>query len=172
MHYLLENIEYDIVEATKEDLKDILQLQKSAFIMQAEIYDDYSIPPLQQTYSDLEEEFTSYTFLKVVSNSEIIGSLRYIVKDEICHVEKVIVHPRFQNRGIGSSLLKYVEDVNSSITKFQLFTGSKSEGNIFLYQRHGYEITSRKRVSQNITLLFMEKDLKKPIEQESLSEAL
>jgi hypothetical protein len=43
--------------------------------------------------------------------------------------------------------------------RFELFTGSRSEGNIRLYRRHGYEITRRERLSEQVTLVLMSKSV-------------
>ena len=38
-----------VKRASFEDAKEILDLQKLAYVSEAEIYNDYSIPPLTQT---------------------------------------------------------------------------------------------------------------------------
>jgi len=51
--------------AGRADLPKILALQKLAYRQEAEIYNDYSIPPLTQTLNQLEEEFISKVILMV-----------------------------------------------------------------------------------------------------------
>jgi hypothetical protein len=41
--------------------------------------------------------------------------------------------------------------------KFELFTGSKSEGNSRLYERLGYRSSRSERLSANLSLVFFEK---------------
>jgi hypothetical protein len=43
------------------------------------------------------------------------------------------------------------------VARFELFTGSKSEANIRLYQRHGYTITRTSQLSPTVSIVFMEK---------------
>jgi len=43
--------------ATNEDAKEISALQKLVHIIEAEIYDDYTIPPLHQKQSKIEADF-------------------------------------------------------------------------------------------------------------------
>jgi len=45
----------------------------------------------------------------------------------------------------------------SEAKRFELFTGAKSEGNIRLYQKLGYEIFQRKPINEQITLVYLEK---------------
>jgi len=47
------------VGASIEDAAPILELQKRSFHSEAEIYDDFAIPPLLQTLDDLKREFTT-----------------------------------------------------------------------------------------------------------------
>lgn len=48
-----------IEKAEKSCAPYILDLQKAAYISEAEIYGDYRIPPLTQTLSDIEALFYS-----------------------------------------------------------------------------------------------------------------
>jgi len=63
--------------ASKNDANEILELQKSAFLGQAAIYNNYELPPLTQTLESIENEFGEKTFLKAVSNGQVIGSVRF-----------------------------------------------------------------------------------------------
>lgn len=45
-----------VTAADRSDLAQILSLQKEAYVSEAEIYDDYSIPPLHQSQEDIEGE--------------------------------------------------------------------------------------------------------------------
>jgi hypothetical protein len=47
----------NIKKASIDDLEEILQLQKQAYISEAELYDDYDIKPLLQTLDDIKQDF-------------------------------------------------------------------------------------------------------------------
>ena len=51
-----------IRKANKNELPEILALQKEAFYSEALFYDDFSIPPLHQSIEDISIEFTEKTF--------------------------------------------------------------------------------------------------------------
>lgn len=147
-----------IVErANMDDSGQILALQRLAYISEAELYNNFSIPPLTETIDKLENDIAEKVVLKVVLNNQIIGSVRGFEKDGTCHVGRLMVHPDFQNRGIGRLLLKEIEILFSSVERFELFTGDKSEKNLFLYQKVGYKIFKRKKVSAELELIFLEK---------------
>ena len=46
-----------IKKAEFSDLEEILQLQKLTYKSEAELYNDFNIPPLVQTLKEVEEEF-------------------------------------------------------------------------------------------------------------------
>ncbi|HOP39890.1 MAG TPA: GNAT family N-acetyltransferase [Geobacteraceae bacterium] len=146
-----------ILHANIANAGEILDLQKLAYQSEAIIYNDWSIPPLTQTLEEVIKEFTQTTFLKACNYGKIIGSVRALMQNRTCEIGRLIVHPDFQGKGIGTQLMLAVEAEFPTATRFELYTGSKSEGNIRLYERLGYRIFSRKPLSQLVELVFMEK---------------
>jgi ribosomal protein S18 acetylase RimI-like enzyme len=134
------NEEVKILKASFDDLEDILKLQKTAFISEAELYNNYNIEPLTQTFDSIAADFNDYIFLKAVSINNIIGSVKARETGEYCWVGKLIVAPEFQNRGIGRKLLTEIENEFPATKQYVLFTGSKSIKNIKLYESVGYKI--------------------------------
>lgn len=146
-----------ISEATLEDAEAILMLQREAYQSEARLYNDWNIPPLAQTLSELQEEFRNSVVLKAVSAEGIVGSVRARLVDGVVHIGRLIVSPAIQRQGVGSALLREIEALFPSAVRFELFTGSRSEGNIRLYGKHGYTITHEKVLSPGVTLVFMSK---------------
>ncbi|KAJ1498926.1 hypothetical protein HMI54_012268, partial [Coelomomyces lativittatus] len=71
MEKLINNFIVDI--AQPEDAISILELQKLGYQSEAELYEDYTIPPLHQTVKSLLEEFDRGIVLKVIVDDKIIG---------------------------------------------------------------------------------------------------
>ncbi len=72
----------EIEQASLEDVEMILQLQMRAYLSEAEIYNDYSIPPLTQSFNEIKQEFSQQVFLKAIQKGKdakddinIIGSV-------------------------------------------------------------------------------------------------
>jgi ribosomal protein S18 acetylase RimI-like enzyme len=147
-----------IVErASVEDAAEILALQKLAYQGEAAIYGDYTIPPLTQTLEEIRADFEERVCLKVSSGERIVGSVRAYTREGTCFVGRLIVHPDSQNRGIGTRLLEKIETVFGDAERFELFTGSRSEKNLYLYQKMGYEVFRHERLSDKVSLVFLEK---------------
>jgi pimeloyl-ACP methyl ester carboxylesterase/ribosomal protein S18 acetylase RimI-like enzyme len=146
-----------IAPATVGDAKEILELQKLAYQSEAQIYQDYTVPPLTQTLEEIEADFERQLFLKASVNGQIVGSVRAYAQQETCFIGRLIVHPDYQNRGIGSQLMREIEKRFPQVKRYELFTGYRSERNLHLYQKLGYKIFRDERVSEKLTLVFLEK---------------
>ncbi|MBM4277363.1 MAG: GNAT family N-acetyltransferase [Deltaproteobacteria bacterium] len=147
-----------IVEtATLNDVEEILALQKRAYLSEAEIYDDFTIPPLRQTLEEIKKDFEVQIFLKAVENGRIIGSVRAFLREGTCYVGRLIVHPEFQNQGIGKKLMGRVEEVFKAVPRFEIFTGHKSERNLHLYGKLGYRRFKTVTANEKLIIVFLEK---------------
>jgi ribosomal protein S18 acetylase RimI-like enzyme len=143
--------------AAIEDAEQILKLQTLAYQSEAEIYQDYNIPPLTQTIAEIKEEFVNQTFLKAVDGKNIIGSVRAYSDGNSCFIGRLIVHPDSQGKGIGTRLMNAIEAHFPDAQRCELFTGTKSIANIRLYDRLGYRPFKELVVNESLSLVFMEK---------------
>ncbi len=146
-----------IAQATLEDAEEILELQKLAYRNEAAIYQDYSIPPLRQTLTEIIAELQSQYFLKAVVKGHIQGSVRAYLEQGTCCIGRLIVHPAYQNRGLGTKLMREIEGCFPDTQRFELFTGHLSERNLYLYKKLGYRPVKREQVSEKLTMVFLEK---------------
>lgn len=146
-----------IFQANIADAKDILLLQKLAFTSEAELYRNYSLPPMVQSLSSVLADFEYYTFLKVEIESKIVGSVKAKMNDETCFISRLIVDPQHQNLGIGKKLMSVIESSFSFANRFELFTGKISLKNISFYEGLGYKICGESSHPGNIALVVMEK---------------
>ncbi|MEA4912958.1 MAG: GNAT family N-acetyltransferase [Christensenella sp.] len=145
-----------ITPAVYDDLPAILALQYRAYQSEAELLQDFSIPPLCQTLASLQEEFARGVVLKAVEGDAIIGSVRAHAEESALQIGKLIVEPSFQGRGIGTRLLQSVE-LACPAARYELFTSSKSEKNLRLYERAGYRRFAQKEIKKGLTFIYLEK---------------
>lgn len=152
-----QNERRNTVFAQFEDLSEILALQKLAYQSEAELVQDYSIPPLLQTQSEIEADFSHLMFLKTVVDGRIIGSVRAELKGDTCYIGRVIVHPDYQNQGLGTLLMAGIESCFGTASRFELFTGERSTRNLYFYQKLGYKEFRRENLNQQVVLVYLEK---------------
>lgn len=79
-----------IVLAKINDIFEILDLQKLSYKQEAEIYNDYEIPPLTQTIEGIKNEFNNSTVLKAVIDDIIVGSVRAYIKNHKCYIDVIL----------------------------------------------------------------------------------
>ena len=80
--------------------------------------------------------------------------------DGTAAIDKLIVHPRMQRHGLGGRLLDAIESRladDAGAKSFQLFTGHRSEHNLRLYRKHGYEAVATERVDERLSLVTLAK---------------
>ena len=87
----------------------------------------------------------------------IVGSVRAYLSEGTCFVGRLIVHPSVQNQGIGTRLMNEIEHAFSHAARFELFTGHLSERNLYLYHKLGYRPFKQERISDALTLVYLEK---------------
>ncbi len=147
-----------VSKATEDDIRSIFFLQKRAFVQEAEINGgNYGISPIKQTFTELVQEFSDYTYLKAVVNSTIIGSVRAVQKEDTCLIGRLMTEPVFQNFGLGTILMNAIETAFPNVKRFELFTGEASTGNVRFYLNRGYRIFDKKEDVPGVWLVMFEK---------------
>jgi ribosomal protein S18 acetylase RimI-like enzyme len=145
-----------ISKAQYDDLQEILDLQYLAYQSEAKLFGNKDIPPLKQTLDELRDEYNNGLILKMVSDDTIIGSVRAHEKDGTAYIGKLMVHPDHRCKGFGSMLLDEIENYYPG-KRYELFTSTRSEDNIRLYQKHGYKIFDRKEICDELVFVYLEK---------------
>ncbi len=148
-----------ITKAEMADLPAILSLQKLSYQSEAQLVNDFSIPPLTQTLEGITEDFNTGIILKVVKPDkpdDITGSVRGRLLGNTLHIGRLIVHPACQNQGIGTKLLLAIEALFPD-SRYELFTSDRSIKNLSLYMKNGYKEFKREALHDKVNLVFLEK---------------
>ncbi|MCM2418348.1 MULTISPECIES: GNAT family N-acetyltransferase [unclassified Streptomyces] len=152
-----------ISTADPNDAEKILKLQYLCYQSEAELYGDYTIEPLTQTFEALRAELAEGCVLVARLGDEVVGSVRGVVDvDGTARIAKLIVHPRMQRHGLGGRLLHAVEErlsAESEAKRYRLYTGHRSDLNLRLYRKLGYEqVGDAEPITRRLSLVTMEKD--------------
>ncbi|MEY9873375.1 GNAT superfamily N-acetyltransferase [Streptacidiphilus sp. MAP12-33] len=148
--------------ATEDDAERILKLQFLCYQGEAELYGDWTIDPLTQTLDSMRTELKEHHVLVARLGDEVVGSVRGRVDaDGVGRIGRLMVHPRMQRHGLGSRLLRAMEQQLASDGRvtagYRLFTGHRSIGNLRLYQRLGYRQTQVEEVNSRLSFIVLEK---------------
>ena len=147
----------EICKADFEELNKILELQYLAYKSEAALFGTNDIPPLKQTMEEVIQEYRNGIILKMISeDNDIIGSVRAREDNGTAYIGKLMVHPDYRCCGCGTKLLTEIEKFYPG-KRYELFTSTRSEANIRLYQRNGYTIFDRKPVNDDLVFVYMEK---------------
>ena len=147
----------EITRATPADAAEIHALQRLAYRSEAELYDDWSIPPLVDPLAETERALAGQVVLKAVSAGRIVGVVRGRLAEGTCHVGRLIVHPDNQGHGLGTRLMLELEAALPQAKRFELFTGENSARNLHLYAKLGYRAFRTEPLSPKVMLVFLEK---------------
>ncbi len=150
-----------IEPAKPEDAPEILALQKLAYQSEAELYKDFSLSPLRQTLEEMTQDLSRMTFLKAVMDGKIVGSVRAYQEGDSCYISRLIVHPVYQNQGIGHKLMQQIEAAFPQVSRYEGFAGHKSKRNVDFYQRLGYVRFKREKISEKRERIYLEKKVER-----------
>ncbi|HGH7176321.1 TPA: GNAT family N-acetyltransferase [Bacillus wiedmannii] len=103
---------------------------------------DFNIQP--QGYSSVEmmkysiEELDSF---KVIMDEKIIGGIIVTISGKSYgRIDRIFIDPFYQGKGIGSHVIKLIEEEYASIRIWDLETSSRQLNNHHFYKKMGYEI--------------------------------
>lgn len=147
---------FEITQATPNDAATILAIQKNAYLSEAELHDDFELPPLKQSLDELLAEFASKTFLKATLNNQIIGSGQVRYDAGSSFIGRMSIQPIHQGKGYGSQMLNALEKVYPKTIRWELFTGEKSRSNLAMYKHRGYK-PFKTAVLGKTKIIFLEK---------------
>jgi len=151
-----------ISKALREDLPEILALQRLAFVTEAELHGNYNIEPLTQTFGSVMEDFETHVFLKAVKEGKIIGSVKARETTEGCWIGKLMVHPGFRRMGLAGKLMSEIEEEFGNTGRYYLYTAAINKGNVSLYESLGYTKGVSHTDESGVVLVRLEKENRRP----------
>jgi predicted N-acetyltransferase YhbS len=145
-----------IERARDEDAGEVLTVQRAAYVSEAQLYDNPNMSALHETVADLRKAIADEVVLVARLGTRIVGAVRGSLGSDECQVGRLVVAPDMQGQGIGRRLLVAIED-EVPASRFTLWTGHRSVGNLGLYRSVGYEVAREERVADTLTLVHLDK---------------
>jgi GNAT superfamily N-acetyltransferase len=141
------------------DAGEVLTVQLAAFVAEARLYGTPEIPPLVETLDDITRELGSTVSWGAVRAGRLVGAARLTLDGPVGWISRVAVAPDQQGQGIGSGLLEALErGAPPAVRRFQLAAGSRSAGNVAMYERRGYQEQSHHTDAAGVEMILMAKD--------------
>lgn len=141
----------------KFEVRDMLNMQISAYKVEAEIIGYNGIPQLDDTVESLmasKETFNGYKY-----DGKLAGFISYELSGRELDICRLVVHPNYFRKGIASRLLDNVMIENGKVDRFNVSTGSKNVPAIKLYERFGFTFYREVEVATGIFITLL---IKKP----------
>ena len=148
--------ELTIRAAGPADAGELLTVQRAAYVSEARLYQYFDLPPLTETLDEVRAAIATDAVLVALAGTRIVGGVRGRLAGDTCHVGRLAVAPDLQGNGVGTALLRAIEERFPGVPRFELFTGGRSEPNLRLYRRFGYADLPR-RPADHPDLLYLVK---------------
>jgi len=146
-----------IERATIADADEIFGLQERALAAEPGVFSRLAVLPLILTLDELRRDFEDHVVLKVTVGLRIVGAVRASTRDESCYIKGPVIHPEFQQMGMGTALMQEIETFFEEATRFESCTASTNIRGIQLYRKLGYRIFKTEPLDEDVELVFLEK---------------
>lgn len=134
----------------EETVRQIWELQRVAYAVEAELIGYNGIPPLHESLSELRA--CGESFLGMDGEADLVGAVSWIRPDngtlEIC---RLVVHPRAHRTGIASSLLNALDALEPA-ERTVVSTGTTNIPALALYRNRGFVATGKQQIAPGTTV--------------------
>ncbi len=149
-----------VEKADKNDLKQIYEMQVSAFRPLLDQYKDYetspAAEPFERTLQRFRFENVSYHLIKL--GTEVIGAVRVRWNDDTYVLSQIFILPEYQGQGYAQEAIRQVEAAYPNASRWRLDTIEQEAKLCHLYEKMGYHKTGQtKRIKDGMDLVFYEK---------------
>lgn len=137
---------------------ELLALQRTSYAVEAALIGTSDIPPLKDTPRTLAR--TGETFYGYFEEGSLVGAISYKNEKGILDIHRLVVHPDHFRKGIGRSLVAFVEETErASSGKIVVSTGSENHPARSLYLSLGFRETREVEVAPALRVTYFEKEL-------------
>lgn len=136
---------------------EVLAMQKSSYKVEAEIIGFMDIPPLLETVEELMN--SGETFIGSYIGEQLAGAVSYKIIGNKLDIHRVMVHPLHFRKGIAKNLLIHLEEFQQGIDQIIVSTGSLNLPAIELYTKLGFELISKTKTKEGLSLAHFQKEI-------------
>lgn len=148
--------------SNNQDIPELLEIQREVFEEDLQKYQDYDTNPACDTQGKMEKDIKNAHHFTILDRSNhIIGAIDIRGDNERMHINKIFIRSEYQNSGIGTEAMNFVQKEYAEAKLWTLYTPHLSYRNHFFYEKLGFSKIKEIIVSDKLTLFKYEKILSK-----------
>ena len=128
------------------DARRVLDIQRRAYRVEAELISFDGIPPLHETLDELIAQ--PLCWLGIRTSGRIVAALGYTLDAGICDIDRLVVDPKLFGKGYGSALVAALLD-HPRIT---VSTGTANLPARRLYEKLGFRALGEIEIAPGVTV--------------------
>jgi GNAT superfamily N-acetyltransferase len=115
---------------------ELLQLQRAAYRVEAELIGSSEIPPLRESLDELRG--CGETFLGAYLRGILVGGVSWKLDGATVDIHRLVVDPGHARRGIGTTLIRAALAANPNAARVTVQTGEANTPAARFYLREGF----------------------------------
>ena len=127
-----------VLEADDAVATRVLEIQRAAYAVEADLVGYDAIPPLHETVTELQSQ--PLIFLGVSCESTLAGVLGYRRDGDTVDIDRVAVDPLFFRRGLATRLLRELLARERDRDTVHRVDGLGNQPAVSLYERFGFRV--------------------------------
>lgn len=133
-----------------EIAEEVWQLQRSAYLVEAQIVDYNDIPPLKETVSNLQ--LSNEIFFGYRIDQRLCGVISYKTEAGTLDIHRLFVHPNDFRKGIAQKLIDYIIAHERNFHTIIVSTGSKNMPAVQFYIKNGFKQKGIIKITDNFSI--------------------
>ncbi|MCM3567990.1 GNAT family N-acetyltransferase [Neobacillus mesonae] len=131
-------------------VRELFELQKASYLVEANLIHFFEIPPLVETIDDLRN--CEETFFGYFEDDILAGAISFTIEGEEMKICRLVVHPKHFKKGIAQKLLAIIEENDPKITVYKVSTGKDNLPAKNLYLKNGYRLINEVEAAPGLFL--------------------
>jgi len=141
--------------ADPDTLRQLWELQRAAYAVEAELIGFDGIPPLHESPQELRG--CGESFLGLDDDTGLAAAVSWTrLQDGTLDICRLMVHPRAHRRGLATALLDSLDRLEPA-ARAVVATGTANRPALALYQRRGFTPTGTRQIGPATTVTLLER---------------
>lgn len=149
MGFLIEVI---FKKAEISDIERLIKLHEASFAGDTEAFSEEAWNGYFCNYDNVLNAINNHIAFKIMTEDKIIGDIFIkICSDHQYYIWLFSIFPEYQNMGVGSKALRFLEEYFTNARMFTLVTPKQKPRNCHFYEKNGFKQVFEEVVSDRYT---------------------